>query len=43
MSFVESGGLIFAGACPGSHLISLDPQTGKLANYGQMDPAGARR
>jgi hypothetical protein len=31
-------GVIYAGGYPGCHLVSFDPKTRQMADYGQMDP-----
>ncbi len=34
-------GLIYIGTCPNSHLVSYDPKTQKMTDYGRLDPQEA--
>ncbi|MBM4051038.1 MAG: hypothetical protein FJ279_38565, partial [Planctomycetes bacterium] len=34
-------GLIYIGTCPNSHLVSFNPQTKEMKDYGQLDPQEA--
>jgi hypothetical protein len=39
LGFTEApGGGVYAGSCPGTHLVGFDPKTRQIKDYGRLDP-----